>query len=66
MLFHSSSFGVVTIVQMFKPSGTFVYAWGQKGSQDGDTEAPTCLCYDSKGRIYVGEYANDKVQVFAV
>jgi len=38
---------------------------GKFGSGPGDLKVPTSVACDAKGRVYVSDYLNDRVQVFA-
>jgi hypothetical protein len=38
--------------------------WGGHGKGPGQFEMPHCLAMDSKGRLYVGDRGNDRIQVF--
>jgi streptogramin lyase len=48
----------------FSKDGTYVTAWGQKGSGPGDLQDPHCLSIDSKGRLFVCDRRNDRVEIF--
>jgi sugar lactone lactonase YvrE len=48
----------------FSKNGTFIKAWGQKGSGPGDLIDPHCLSVDSKGRLFVCDRRNDRIQIF--
>jgi sugar lactone lactonase YvrE len=48
----------------FSSSGTFIKAWGKKGTGPGEFDTPHALAFDSKGRLFVGDRANDRIQIF--
>jgi len=48
----------------FSKDGTFVKAWGRKGSGPGEFEVPHTLVIDRRGRLLVGDRSNRRVQIF--
>jgi hypothetical protein len=48
----------------FASDGTFMAAWGQKGSATGDLDTPHSLALDSRGRLFVADRANNRIQIF--
>jgi streptogramin lyase len=48
----------------FSKDGKFIKAWGKKGSAPGEFETLHAIAVDSKGRIFVGDRGNNRVQVF--
>jgi streptogramin lyase len=48
----------------FSKDGTFIKAWGKKGSGPGEFDTPHAIAMDSKGRIFVGDRANNRIQIF--
>lgn len=46
------------------PDGTFIKAWGQTGYGPGDFRDPHALAMDSQGRLFVGDRANSRIQIF--
>lgn len=48
----------------FSKDGTFITAWGRKGTAPGEFQTPHGLAMDSAGRIYVADRENDRVQIF--
>jgi sugar lactone lactonase YvrE len=48
----------------FSKAGTFIKAWGKKGTGPGEFDTPHALAMDSKGRIFVGDRANNRIQIF--
>jgi sugar lactone lactonase YvrE len=51
-------------VVKFSRDGTFIKAWGKKGSGPGEFNVPHSLAMDSSGRLFVGDRANSRVQIF--
>ena len=45
-------------------SGEVIARFGEMGSQDGQFKRPTGIAVDEEGRIYVGEFYNNRVQIF--
>ena len=48
----------------FSKDGKFIKTWGKKGTAPGDLDTPHALAYDSKGRLFVGDRANNRIQIF--
>ena len=48
----------------FNPAGEFVRKWGTKGTGDGQFNLVHDVAVDSKGRVYVADRANERIQVF--
>jgi hypothetical protein len=48
----------------FTKDGSFVKAWGRKGSAPGEFDTPHGITIDSKGRIFVADRANSRIQIF--
>jgi hypothetical protein len=46
------------------PEGEFVMAWGETGEADGQFQDPHALAMDSRGRLFVGDRANSRIQIF--
>jgi hypothetical protein len=51
-------------VQMFSASGTFLRAWGSKGSGEGQFLHPGYVCVSAAGSVYVTDGKNQRVQQF--
>ncbi len=60
---HTASNGTARITK-FDKNGKFLLQWGKHGSGPGEFEVPHALCFDSKGRLFVGDRGNSRVQVF--
>ena len=48
----------------FSKDGTFIKAWGKKGSGPGEFNLPHTLVIDSRGRLLVGDRSNNRIQIF--
>jgi DNA-binding beta-propeller fold protein YncE len=48
----------------FSNDGRLLRIWGKKGSAPGDFETPHSLAMDSRGRLFVGDRENNRIQIF--
>jgi sugar lactone lactonase YvrE len=48
----------------FTKDGKFVKAWGKKGPGPGEFDAPHSLAFDSRGRLFVADRGNNRIQIF--
>jgi sugar lactone lactonase YvrE len=48
----------------FNKDGKFIKTWGKKGTAPGEFDLPHCLAFDSKGRLFVCDRANNRIQIF--
>jgi sugar lactone lactonase YvrE len=62
-LFVADGYGNNRIVH-FDRRGKFVKAWGKLGTAPGEFSIPHSIACDSKGRLYVADRNNVRVQVF--
>ena len=51
-------------VVKFSKEGTFLQAWGTKGSGPGQFDLPHTIAIDSQGRVFVGDRSNARIQIF--
>jgi streptogramin lyase len=51
-------------VVKFTKDGKFIKTWGKKGTGPGEFDIPHCLAFDSKGRLFVGDRNNNRIQIF--
>ncbi|HLG96392.1 MAG TPA: peptidyl-alpha-hydroxyglycine alpha-amidating lyase family protein [Bryobacteraceae bacterium] len=51
-------------VMKFSKDGKFIKAWGKKGSGPGEFNVPHTLAFDSRGRLFVGDRSNSRIQIF--
>src|SRR5262249_3418050 len=59
----SDGYGNSRVVK-FSKEGKYVKEWGKKGTGGGEFNLPPVVCLDAKGRVYVGDRENNRVQVF--
>ncbi len=48
----------------FTSDGVFIMAWGGTGSGPGEFDRPHAIAMDSRGRLFVGDRSNNRIQVF--
>jgi DNA-binding beta-propeller fold protein YncE len=48
----------------FTKDGKFIKTWGKKGTGPGEFDAPHALAFDSKGRLFVADRGNSRIQIF--
>jgi DNA-binding beta-propeller fold protein YncE len=48
----------------FTKQGKFIMTWGKKGAAPGDLNIPHALAFDSKGRLFVADRGNNRIQIF--
>jgi hypothetical protein len=51
-------------VVRFTKDGAFVNEWGRKGSGRGEFSEPHAIAMDSRGRLFVGDRENNRIQIF--
>jgi sugar lactone lactonase YvrE len=44
--------------------GRFIKEWGRKGSGPGELSEPHTIAIDSRGRLFVGDRENNRIQIF--
>jgi len=52
------------IVFKFSKDGTLIKSWGKTGTGPGEFDQPHSLAFDSKGRLYVADRSNNRIQIF--
>jgi sugar lactone lactonase YvrE len=48
----------------FDKNGKFIKTWGKKGTGPGEFDIPHSLAMDSKGRLFVADRNNNRLQIF--
>src|SRR5262249_20931892 len=51
-------------VLKYDRTGKLLKEWGTKGTRPGQFDLPHAICLDAKGRGYVGDRENNRVQLF--
>jgi sugar lactone lactonase YvrE len=51
-------------VVKFTKDGKYVREWGTKGSRRGEMSEPHTIAMDSRGRLFVGDRENNRIQIF--
>jgi len=51
-------------VLKYSRDGKLLAQWGKRGTGPGQFNLPHAVCLDAKGRVYVGDRENNRVQVF--
>ncbi len=48
----------------FTADGKFIKEWGRIGNDPGEFRTPHAMAFDSKGRLYVADRGNHRIQIF--
>jgi DNA-binding beta-propeller fold protein YncE len=51
-------------IMKFDRNGKFLKTWGKKGMGPGEFDVPHTVALDSKGRVFVGDRQNNRIQIF--
>jgi sugar lactone lactonase YvrE len=51
-------------VVKFSKDGKFIKEWGKKGTGPGEFDTPHSIAMDSKGRLFVADRGNNRIQIF--
>ena len=62
---HASSAGANARVLRFDKAGTLLMSWGRKGTGPGEFDQPHALAMDSRGRLFVADRGNNRLQIFS-
>jgi DNA-binding beta-propeller fold protein YncE len=61
---HSSAAGANARVLKLSKDGTLLKQWGALGSGPTDMNQPHALAMDSRGRLFVGDRGNNRIQIY--
>ena len=56
--------GATARISKFTADGTFVKSWGGLGVRHGEFRTPHALAFDSKGRLWVADRGNHRLEIF--
>jgi DNA-binding beta-propeller fold protein YncE len=62
-IYVSDGYGNSRVVK-FSKEGKYLKAWGKKGTGAGEFDLPHAIVLDARGRVYVGDRENNRVQIF--
>ncbi|HET9948870.1 MAG TPA: peptidyl-alpha-hydroxyglycine alpha-amidating lyase family protein [Longimicrobiales bacterium] len=54
----------VARISKFSADGTFLASWGRPGSGPGELRIPHGLAFDARGRLFVADRGNHRIQIF--
>jgi DNA-binding beta-propeller fold protein YncE len=54
----------VARISKFTKEGRFIKSWGRFGAGPGEFKTPHALAFDSRGRLFVADRGNHRVQIF--
>jgi streptogramin lyase len=61
---HASAAGSAAHVLKFSKDGKLIKTWGKLGTGQGEFDQPHALAMDSRGRLFVGDRNNNRIQIF--
>ena len=61
---HSSAAGANARILKFDKDGRLLKAFGTRGTGEGELDQPHALGMDSRGRLFVGDRSNNRIQIF--
>ena len=63
-IFVTDGHGTNDRVVKFAPDGRFIKTWGTHGSAPGQFDQPHTIAIDGRGRLFVGDRSNNRIQIF--
>jgi sugar lactone lactonase YvrE len=63
-IFVTDGHGKNDRVVKFSKDGKFIKTWGRPGDKPGEFNQPHCIAIDSRGRVFVGDRSNSRIQIF--
>ncbi len=61
---EGSARGATARISKFSPDGRFIKSWGKIGVRHGEFRTPHALAFDSKGRLWVADRGNHRLEIF--
>src|SRR5499426_3283644 len=61
---HASATGSTARVLKFSKDGKLMKTWGKLGTGQGEFDPPHALAMDSRGRLFVGDRNNNRIEIF--
>ncbi len=61
---HSSGAGSNARISKFDKTGKFIKEWGKRGTGPGEFDQPHALAWDSKGRLFIADRGNNRIQIY--
>jgi len=61
---HASTPTSTARISKVDKSGKFIKAWGSYGSEPGQFNQPHAIALDSKGRLFIADRSNNRIQIF--
>ena len=62
---HASGPDATARVLKFDKTGKFLTSWGRKGTGVGEFDQPHALAMDSRGRLFVADRGNNRLQIYS-
>ncbi len=56
--------GATARISKFSPDGKFLKSWGKLGVRHGEFRTPHAIVFDSKGRLWVADRGNHRLEIF--
>jgi DNA-binding beta-propeller fold protein YncE len=56
--------GATSRISKFSPDGKFIKSWGTIGVRHGEFRTPHALMFDAKGRLWVADRGNHRLEIF--